>query len=227
MGIMWVDKVNYSKALATTSQVEYLYALTGRDWRIFVLDTSENKLTKKRAFYIIKSINNTKYYGLPESFTLREIRKFYPDYKWKEISSEEEVIENFSKLKKEKTKEAKKMRERNLTKIKPPFRQKLKYLLQHGTGSSGCVYFIQEGENPYVKIGRTTDYSAISRKSSLNSGNFRDLRILFALDGASKAENFLHNYFSKYRIYREGGDKTEWFRIEGELKACIEEHTNK
>jgi len=79
---------------------------------------------------------------------------------------------------------------------------------------SRYVYFIQEGDDGPIKIGKTSGHPA-NRMSGVQTGNARALRLLGALPGYTKEETDLHRRFAAHRI------RGEWFRPHVELLDFI------
>lgn len=78
----------------------------------------------------------------------------------------------------------------------------------HGDG----LYFIQEGEDGPIKIGRG---EAEGRMKALQTGNPRELRVRAAVPNEGYTEIFWHAVFKDARI------RGEWFRPTAELRAAI------
>ena len=70
---------------------------------------------------------------------------------------------------------------------------------------SGWLYFIQDGPDGPVKIGRATDVRR--RMRSLRSGNPRPLKLLAAVEGGAELETHVHRRLARARL-----GKSEWFR---------------
>jgi hypothetical protein len=78
------------------------------------------------------------------------------------------------------------------------------------------VYLLRDGD--LVKIGYA---SSINRRiSHLQTSSPRSLTLLGVVRGGRKTEQMLHRKFRDYRV------RGEWFRIEAELAAFIEELLN-
>jgi hypothetical protein len=82
---------------------------------------------------------------------------------------------------------------------------------------TGLVYFIVGEGCDLVKIGYSRNL--VERLAVLQIGSPLKLSVLFSFRGSQKEEAILHRRFARYHSHN------EWFRIEGELKEFIEEHT--
>lgn len=68
---------------------------------------------------------------------------------------------------------------------------------------TGFIYFVSDEEN--VKIGYTNNIE--KRINQLQTGNAKELKLLFFIKGNKKVEEFLHGYFKEFHV------KGEWFKI--------------
>ena len=85
-----------------------------------------------------------------------------------------------------------------------------------------AVYFIrEEGDDGLIKIGTTTG-NPHSRKSALQTGNPRPLRLLVSIPGGPTEEKALHERFAAERVRSEEQIGTEWFRPSPMLLGFIE-----
>lgn len=80
-----------------------------------------------------------------------------------------------------------------------------------GSSSESCVYFVQEADQPYVKIGISTANDINLRIGQLNVGNPRPLVLRRLVRGDRLTEAMLHRHFLDYRV------RGEWFLADGEL----------
>ncbi len=71
------------------------------------------------------------------------------------------------------------------------------------------VYFIQPGEEPFVKIGITDDL--VHRVESLQTASPHALRVLGQIPGTMRTEREIHVLFSHLRV------RGEWFRLTSEV----------
>lgn len=83
-----------------------------------------------------------------------------------------------------------------------------------GDALAGVIYFIQEGHDGPIKIGRTAG-KATERRKDMQVGNSRTIRVLALIPGFSATERRLHTRFAAYSA---GG---EWFHPAAELLAFI------
>jgi hypothetical protein len=82
----------------------------------------------------------------------------------------------------------------------------------------GHVYFIENVEHPFVKIGFARGWK--QRLADLQTGNHCTLQILFLLPTIRMSETIIHNRLAHLRHGR------EWFRYEPEIDDIIEDLCN-
>jgi hypothetical protein len=82
-----------------------------------------------------------------------------------------------------------------------------------GRASDECVYWIQEGADGPIKIGRTRD--VWKRRKELQTGNSRPLNVLATVTGDGQTERALHSTFAHLRLMG------EWFRADSELVQYV------
>lgn len=82
--------------------------------------------------------------------------------------------------------------------------------------TEGYIYFVQPGEERFIKIGWTTKLRA--RLSNLQTGNHLPLSIQFVMSGTRRDESGLHSLFHRYAL--EG----EWFHFSDEIAAWMDRH---
>ena len=80
------------------------------------------------------------------------------------------------------------------------------------------VYFILHRKYNAVKIGYTSDIDKRISDFRASCPVHSDIKLLFWFDGNQKEEAEFHR---RFRIYRLDG---EWFALEDELKAFVEEN---
>lgn len=72
------------------------------------------------------------------------------------------------------------------------------------------IYFIQEEDSCYIKIGYA-ESSPFNRLDELQTGNHRSLKIIGLIPGNKEKEQSWHKCYEKYRVRNNGG--TEWFEL--------------
>ena len=75
------------------------------------------------------------------------------------------------------------------------------------------IYFISDG-NTFIKIGYTVN-DVMSRLSSLQVGNPKELKIEMVIEGSEADEKALHDRFASYRY------RGEWFYFVQEIKGYM------
>lgn len=79
------------------------------------------------------------------------------------------------------------------------------------------VYFIQGELTRLVKIGKTGNRNALSRLGAMQGGSPDKLILLGTIPGHHAEEQWLHEYFSKYRAHR------EWFNPDPDMMKMIDD----
>jgi len=75
------------------------------------------------------------------------------------------------------------------------------------------VYFLQPGDEPFVKIGHADDVAA--RVRDLQAGNHLPLQVIRELPGGQPEEAWLHRRFREHRVLR------EWFGLVPEMLSVV------
>lgn len=71
------------------------------------------------------------------------------------------------------------------------------------------VYFLQPGNEPFIKIGHADVVS--ERVAELQAGNHLMLRVIREIPGGRGQERWLHHHFKAHRLHR------EWFQLVPEM----------
>jgi hypothetical protein len=184
--------------MATARQRKFLTALTGEDWDSIVGE--ELTLLKSKASWLIDSLKNIRRGSVGEERALNKVTFFIRQ--WFPNFS----LENMPS-------------EQDVSSYYCDSRP-IVCVEEEVFVPTGLVYFIVGEGCDLVKIGHSAR-DLPTRLSELQTGSPLKLKILFNFRGSQKEEAILRRRFAKYHSHN------EWFRIEGELKAFIEEHTNK
>lgn len=86
---------------------------------------------------------------------------------------------------------------------------------------SGFVYFIQSGDEPFVKIGTT--HSVVGRVEQLQTASPHRLKLLATCGASEHPEHKLHAKFAAHRVRADG----EWFHLVPEIVAFISSLTER
>ena len=81
------------------------------------------------------------------------------------------------------------------------------------------IYFIQEEDSCYIKIGYVTS-SPFDRLNALQTGNCRTLSIIGLVPGDRKKEQSWHREYNKYRVKDKSGGR-EWFELPQDMIKSI------
>lgn len=84
-----------------------------------------------------------------------------------------------------------------------------------GTRADFCVYFLQEGDDGPVKIGRTSLGLLASRVAGMQIGNSRPLHVRRVVVGGSALERVIHERLVEHRI------RGEWFQPHPEVLGLL------